>query len=82
MEINKFSISSNLLFVFYSLLLDPKLPNGTIFAYLLVALWSSYVLAEQLSISFLLLVKVPFNAAIAVSYILVISIALASGTVR
>ncbi|XP_065371681.1 ATP-binding cassette sub-family G member 5 [Calliphora vicina] len=68
--------------VIYPLLLDPKFPNGTIFAYLLVALWSSYVLAEQLSISFLLLVKVPFNAAIAVSYILVISIALASGTVR
>ncbi|TMW40664.1 hypothetical protein DOY81_014256 [Sarcophaga bullata] len=68
--------------VIYPLLLDPKFPNGTTFAYLLVALWSSYVLAEQLSISFLLLVKVPFNAAIAVTYILVISIALASGTVR
>lgn len=66
----------------FSLLLDPKFPNGTIFAYLMVALWSSFVLAEQLSISFLLLVKVPFNAAIAVCYILVISIALASGTVR
>lgn len=65
-----------------SLLLDPKFPNGTVFAYLLVALWSSFVLAEQLSIAFLLVVKVPFNAAIAVTYILVISIALASGTVR
>ncbi|XP_018791255.1 PREDICTED: ATP-binding cassette sub-family G member 5 [Bactrocera latifrons] len=68
--------------VIYPLLLDPKFPNGTVFAYLLVALWSSFVLAEQLSIAFLLVVKVPFNAAIAVTYILVISIALASGTVR
>jgi len=47
-----------------------------------VALWSSFVLAEQLTIAFLLVVKVPFNAAIAVTYVLVISIALASGTVR
>lgn len=68
--------------VIYPLLLDPKFPNGIVFAYLLVALWSSFVLAEQLSIAFLLVVKVPFNAAIAVTYILVISIALASGTVR
>lgn len=65
-----------------SLLLDAKFIKGTIFAYLFVALWSSFVLAEQLSIAFLLVVKVPYNAAIAVTYVLVISIALASGTVR
>lgn len=64
------------------MLLDTKFNNGTVFAYLFVALWSSFVLAEQMSISFLLVVKVPFNAAIAVTYVLVISIALASGTVR
>ncbi|KAH8326162.1 hypothetical protein KR067_002648 [Drosophila pandora] len=68
--------------VIYPLLLDSKYNNGMVFAYLLVALWSSFVLAEQLSITFLLVVKVPFNAAIAVTYVLVISIALASGTVR
>ncbi|XP_055851987.1 ATP-binding cassette sub-family G member 5 [Episyrphus balteatus] len=68
--------------VLYPLFLDPNTPNGTIFAYLLVALWSSYVMAEQLSIAFLLVVKVPFNAAIAVTYLLCISLALASGTVR
>ncbi|BFF92855.1 ATP-binding cassette sub-family G member 5 [Drosophila madeirensis] len=68
--------------VVYPLLLDLKYNNGIVFAYLLVALWSSFVLAEQLSIAFLLVVKVPFNAAIAVTYALVISIALASGTVR
>ncbi|XP_060650469.1 ATP-binding cassette sub-family G member 5 [Drosophila nasuta] len=68
--------------VVYPLLLDSKFNSATIFAYLLVALWSSFVLAEQLSIAFLLVVKVPFNAAIAVTYVLVISIALASGTVR
>lgn len=71
-----------LIYSISSLLLDNKYNNGTVFAYLLVALWSSYVLAEQLSIAFLLVVKVPFNAAIAVTYVLVISIALASGTVR
>lgn len=71
-----------LIYLICSLLLDNKYNNGTVFAYLLVALWSSYVLAEQLSIAFLLVVKVPFNAAIAVTYVLVISIALASGTVR
>ncbi|KAH8382363.1 hypothetical protein KR009_003091 [Drosophila setifemur] len=68
--------------VIYPLLLDTKYNNGIVFAYLLVALWSSFVLAEQLTIAFLLVVKVPFNAAIAVTYVLVISIALASGTVR
>lgn len=68
--------------VLYPLFLDPNNPNGMIFAYLLVALWSSYVLAEQLCIMFLLVVKVPFNAAIAVTYLLCISLALASGTVR
>ncbi|XP_059219736.1 ATP-binding cassette sub-family G member 5 [Stomoxys calcitrans] len=79
-----FSLISSIIasLVIYPLLLDSKFPNGTTFAYLMVALWSSFVLAEQLSISFLLVVKVPFNAAIAVTYILVISIALASGTVR
>ncbi|XP_002032588.2 ATP-binding cassette sub-family G member 5 [Drosophila sechellia] len=68
--------------VLYPLLLDVKYNNGTVFAYLLVALWSSFVLAEQLTIAFLLVVKIPFNAAIAVTYVLVKSIALASGTVR
>ncbi|XP_033244502.1 ATP-binding cassette sub-family G member 5 isoform X1 [Drosophila miranda] len=68
--------------VVYPLLLDLKYNNGIVFAYLFVALWSSFVLAEQLTIAFLLVVKVPFNAAIAVTYALVISIALASGTVR
>uniref|UniRef100_A0A1B0G2E0 ABC transporter domain-containing protein n=1 Tax=Glossina morsitans morsitans TaxID=37546 RepID=A0A1B0G2E0_GLOMM len=79
-----FSIISSIVAscVIYPILLDPKFPNGIVFAYLLVALWSSFVLAEQLCIAFLLVVKVPFNVAITVTYILVISMALASGTVR
>lgn len=52
------------------------------FLYLFVAIWTSFVLAEQICISFLLVVKSRINTAIAVSYVLAISLALASGTVR
>ncbi|CAD7092218.1 unnamed protein product [Hermetia illucens] len=68
--------------VIYPLVLDPQTPDGISFTYLLVSLWSSFTFAEQLCVLFLLVVKSPFNAAIAVTYILVICISLASGTVR
>lgn len=38
---------------FYPLVLDPVNPNGLYFMYILVALWTSFMLAEQLSIAFL-----------------------------
>ncbi|KXJ71988.1 hypothetical protein RP20_CCG019201 [Aedes albopictus] len=68
--------------VLYPLVLNPTNPDGLTFMYILIALWSSFILAEQLSIAFLLVVKSQINAAIAVSYILVICLTLASGTVR
>lgn len=68
--------------VLYPLVLNPATPDGLIFMYILIALWTSLLLAEQLSIAFLLVVKSQINAAIAVSYILIICLTLASGTVR
>ncbi|EAT36667.1 AAEL011269-PA [Aedes aegypti] len=68
--------------VLYPLVLNPTNPDGLTFMYILIALWSSFILAEQLSIAFLLVVKSQINASIAVSYILVICLTLASGTVR
>ncbi|XP_062562156.1 ATP-binding cassette sub-family G member 5 [Armigeres subalbatus] len=68
--------------ILYPLVLNPTNPDGLIFMYILIALWSSFILAEQLSIAFILVVKSQINAAIAVSYILVICLTLASGTVR
>lgn len=64
------------------IILNANDPDGTAFTYLLVAIWSSYILAEQLCITLLLFVKSRINVAIAVSYIFCVSIALASGTVR
>lgn len=57
-------------------------PDGTAFTYLLVSLWSSYILAEQLCITLLLFFKSKINVAIIVSYIFCVCLALASGTVR
>lgn len=45
-------------------------------------MWTSLVLAEQLCIAFLLVVKSRTNAMVSVSYILGVSLTLASGTVR
>lgn len=65
------------------MVLDPQnLENGYPFLYILVALWTSFVLAEQLAIFFLFFIRSRINAAIAVSYIICIFITLASGTVR
>lgn len=52
------------------------------FVYLLVAIWTSFALAEQMCILFLLFVKSRISTAIAVSYVLCLSLVLASGTVR
>jgi hypothetical protein len=62
--------------------LDATKPDALAFSYILVAIWSSFVLAEQLCISFLLMLKNRMNAAISVTYILCVCLALASGTVR
>lgn len=65
------------------MVLDPQnLDTGYPFLYILIALWSSFVLAEQLSIFFLFFIRSRINAAIAVSYIICICVTLASGTVR
>lgn len=64
------------------MILNPSHPIGLAFLYLFVAIWTSFVLAEQICIAFLLVVKSHINTVIAVSYILAISLALASGTVR
>lgn len=63
-------------------MLDPTDPDGLTYIYILISIWTSFVLAEQLSILLLLTIKSRINAAIAVSYILCISLTLASGTVR
>lgn len=52
------------------------------FVQLFVAIWTSAVLAEQMCIAFLLVVRSRCNATIAVSYLLACSVTLASGTVR
>lgn len=57
-------------------------PLGMPFVQLWIAIWTSVVLAEQMSIAFLLVVRSRINTTIAVSYLLVVSITLASGTVR
>lgn len=65
------------------MVLDPQnLDTGYPFLYILVSLWTSYVLAEQLTIFFLFFIRSRINAAIAVSYIICVSVILASGTVR
>lgn len=64
------------------IILNTNDPDGTAFTYLLVSLWSSYILAEQLCITLLLFVRSKINVAIIVSYIFCVSLALASGTVR
>ncbi|XP_058119502.1 ATP-binding cassette sub-family G member 5 [Anopheles ziemanni] len=68
--------------VLYPLVLDPSAPDGMTFMYLLVAIWTCFMLAEQLCIMFLLVMKSQLNAAIATSYILIICLTLASGTIR
>ncbi|KAG5671621.1 hypothetical protein PVAND_001814 [Polypedilum vanderplanki] len=69
--------------VIYPLVLDPSnLENGYPFIYIFVSIWTSYMLSEQLSIFFLFFIKSPINAVVAVSYIITLSLVLASGTVR
>lgn len=66
----------------YRIFLDPNEPDGTAFTYLLVALWSSYIFAEQICIFLLLFIKSKMNVAIIVTYIFCVCLALASGTIR
>lgn len=62
--------------------MNPLEPNSEPYAYIFVALWSSFVVAEQMCVAFLLIVKSRMNVAAIVTYILCISVSLASGTVR
>lgn len=69
--------------VIYPMILDPSdLDTGYPFIYILVAIWTSFMLAEQLSIFFLFFIKTPINATVATTYVLCILITLGSGTVR
>lgn len=69
--------------VIYPMVLDPQnLDSGYPYMCLLVAIWTSFMLAEQLTIFFLFFIKTSINVVVAVSYILCLSIALGSGTVR
>lgn len=69
--------------VIYPMTLDPQnLDSGFPYLYMVVAIWTSFMLAEQLSIFFLFFVKTTINVIIAVTYILCLSIILGSGTVR
>lgn len=77
LKITFFFISTN-----FRLILDPNDPDGTAFTYLLVAFWSSYIVAEQLCITLHLFVRSRINVTIIASYIFCVCIALASGTVR
>lgn len=56
--------------------------NWLTVAQILAAIWSSAVLAEQMCIAFLLVCRRRHSAAIAVTYLLCVSLTLASGTVR
>lgn len=69
--------------VIYPMILDPSnLDTGYPFIYILISIWTSYMLAEQLSIFFLFFIKSSINAVVATSYILCVLITLGSGTVR
>jgi ATP-binding cassette, subfamily G (WHITE), member 5 (sterolin 1) len=59
-----------------------NLESGYPFLYMIVAIWTSFMLAEQLVIFFLFFIKTSINVVVAVSYILCLSIVLGSGTVR
>lgn len=52
------------------------------FLYLIFAIWTSFVMAEQICILLLLLFKSKINVVVIVGYIICLSITLASGTVR
>jgi ATP-binding cassette, subfamily G (WHITE), member 5 (sterolin 1) len=65
------------------MVLDPqRLDNGYPFLYIVISLWTSFILAEQLTIFFLFFMRSKINVAVAVSYIICIMITLSSGTVR
>jgi hypothetical protein len=65
------------------MVLDPqRLDNGYPFLYIVISLWTSFILAEQLTIFFLFFMRSKINVAVAVSYIICIMITFSSGTVR
>ncbi|KAG4069890.1 hypothetical protein HA402_009597 [Bradysia odoriphaga] len=68
--------------ILYPIILNPFIPIHVSVAYLFVAIWSCYFLAEQLCVLFCLFIKSRINVAVAVSYIVCICVALSSGTVR
>lgn len=64
------------------LVLNPNQPNGIHFLGIMLALWSCYVVVEQLCILFHLFVKTSLNTAVTVVYILVLCVMMSSGTLR
>lgn len=60
----------------------PLASGSLIFLGMFAAIWTSSVLAEQICLAFLLVIKSRTSTMIAVSYILCVSLILASGTVR
>ncbi|KAL5274652.1 ABCG5 family protein [Megaselia abdita] len=68
--------------VIYPLMVDTKYQDYKTFAHIVLAVWSCCILAEQISITFLLYVKQTFNSLTYCTYIVVLLIILATGTVR
>lgn len=64
------------------LFLDPQQPNILYFAYIFLAIWTSFVLAEQLVITFMFTVKSRISVSTAASFILIVCMILSTGTVR
>ena len=64
------------------MVLNPSQPSGVHFLGIMLALWSCYVVTEQLCILFHLFVKRSLNTAITVVYVLVLCLMMASGTLR
>lgn len=62
--------------------MNPNQPSGVHFLGIVLALWSCYVVTEQMCILFHLFVKTALNTAITVVYILGLCLTLASGTLR
>lgn len=68
--------------VIYPLMVDTKYQDYMTFSHVVLVVWSCCVLSEQICITFLLFVKQTFNSATYCTYIVVLLITLATGTVR
>lgn len=68
--------------VIYPLMVDTKYQDHVAFVHIVLVVWSSCILAEQICITFLLYVKQTFNSVTYCTYIVVLLITLGTGTVR